>query len=128
MFITYLRCMAHRTIQLSIQSSSKPISSPKRETPYLLNWLPMPPVPALSTPVKPLVYLLCLFWTFHIDHISMCFSCAKSLQLWPTLCDPMDCSFSVHGMLQTRILEWVIQAYILYKWNQTLILWLTSFI
>ena len=35
---------------------------------------------------------------------------AKSLQLCPTLCDPMDCSLpgsSVHGILQARILEWV---------------------
>ena len=34
---------------------------------------------------------------------------AKSLQLCLTLCDPMDCSppgFSVHGILQARILEW----------------------
>ena len=31
-------------------------------------------------------------------------------QSHPMLCDPMDCSqpgFSVHGILQTRILEWV---------------------
>ena len=31
-------------------------------------------------------------------------------QLCPTLCDPMDYSalgFSVHGILQARILEWV---------------------
>ena len=31
-------------------------------------------------------------------------------QLCPTLCDPMDCSLpgsSVHGILQTRVLEWV---------------------
>ena len=31
-------------------------------------------------------------------------------QLYPTLCDPKDCSppgFSVHGNLQARILEWV---------------------
>ena len=31
-------------------------------------------------------------------------------QLYPTLCNPMDCSppgSSVHGILQTRILEWV---------------------
>ena len=31
-------------------------------------------------------------------------------QSYPTLCDPMDCSlpgFSVHGILQARILEWV---------------------
>ena len=35
--------------------------------------------------------------------------CAKSLQLCPTLCDPMDCILpgsSVHGISQTRILEW----------------------
>ena len=35
---------------------------------------------------------------------------AKLLQLWPILCDPMDCSlrgFSVHGILQARTLEWV---------------------
>ena len=36
--------------------------------------------------------------------------CAKLLQLYPTLCDPMDCSLpgsSVHGILQARIFEWV---------------------
>ena len=36
--------------------------------------------------------------------------CAKSLQLCPTLCDPMDCNppgSSVHGILQARLLEWV---------------------
>ena len=35
--------------------------------------------------------------------------CAKSLQSYPTLCNPMDCSLpgsSVHGILQARILEW----------------------
>ena len=34
---------------------------------------------------------------------------AKSLQLGPTLCNPMDCSLpgsSVHGILQARVLEW----------------------
>ena len=30
---------------------------------------------------------------------------AKSLQLCPTLCDPMD--YTVHGILQAIILEWV---------------------
>ena len=32
-------------------------------------------------------------------------------QLYPSLCDPMDCSlsgFSDHGILQARILEWVV--------------------
>ena len=36
--------------------------------------------------------------------------CAKSLQLCPTLCNPMDYSppgSSVHGVLQAGILEWV---------------------
>ena len=35
---------------------------------------------------------------------------AKVTQSCPTLCDPMECSlpgFSVHGILQARILEWV---------------------
>ena len=38
--------------------------------------------------------------------------CAKSLQLCPTLGDPVDCSSpvcSVHGTLQAGILEWVLQ-------------------
>ena len=43
-------------------------------------------------------------------YLPCAFMCAKSLQSCPTLCDPMDCSppgSSVHGILQTRILEWV---------------------
>ena len=39
---------------------------------------------------------------------SLC--CAKLLQLYPTLCDPMDCrppGSSVHGILQARLLEWL---------------------
>ena len=35
---------------------------------------------------------------------------AKTLQLCPTLCGPMDCSLpssSVHAISQARILEWV---------------------
>ena len=34
---------------------------------------------------------------------------AKSLQLCPTLCDPIDSSppgSSVHGIFQARVLEW----------------------
>ena len=36
--------------------------------------------------------------------------CAKSLQLYPTVCNPMDCSLLgsfVHGILQVRVLEWI---------------------
>ena len=32
-------------------------------------------------------------------------------QLFPTLCDPMDCNLpgsSVHGLFQARVLEWVV--------------------
>ena len=39
---------------------------------------------------------------------------AKSLQLCPTLSDLMDCSLpgsSVHGIFQTRVLEWVVIAF-----------------
>ena len=39
----------------------------------------------------------------------MC-TCTKLPQSCLTLCDPMDCSppgSSVHGILQSRILEWV---------------------
>ena len=46
--------------------------------------------------------------------IAICFgnaaAAAKSLQLCPTLCDPVDCSLpgsSVHEILQVRMLEWV---------------------
>ena len=60
------------------------------------------------------------FWRtdIFITHSHMCFSAmiapqcvhAKSLQLCPTLCNPMDCNppgSSGHGILQARILEWV---------------------
>ena len=38
----------------------------------------------------------------------------KSLQWYPTLCNPKDCSWpgsSVHRILQTRILEWVVMTF-----------------
>ena len=43
-------------------------------------------------------------------HIYSACVCAKSLQVYQTLCDPMDYSPqapSAHGILQVRILEWV---------------------
>ena len=46
-----------------------------------------------------------------VDHIAAAAAAAaKSLQLCPTLCDPMDCSLtgsSVHGIFQARVLEGV---------------------
>ena len=56
------------------------------------------------------VYILlqpCRSWSIWIfGHACVC---AKSLQLCPSLCNPVDCSLpgsSVHGILQARILEW----------------------
>ena len=46
--------------------------------------------------------VLFTFWNFQIQ--------SEVAQSCPTLCDPIDCSlpgFSVHGIFQARILEWV---------------------
>ena len=43
-------------------------------------------------------------------HVCMCAAAAKSLQLYPTLCDPIDSSppgSPAPGILQARTLEWV---------------------
>ena len=45
-----------------------------------------------------------------LNELKIVWVCAGSFQLCPTLCNPMDCSLpgsSVHGILQTGILEWV---------------------
>ena len=47
---------------------------------------------------------------FLLTNMSPAWMSAKSLQWCRTLCDPVDCSlpgFSVHRILQARILEWV---------------------
>ena len=53
-----------------------------------------------------------MLWTFQNILWKLCAfnQCAKSLQLCLTLCDPMDQSppsFSVHGIHQARVLEWI---------------------
>ena len=54
-----------------------------------------------------------IFWiVLYKIYMSLYFCmCAKSLQLCPTLCNPMDYNSlsvsSVHGIFQARILEWV---------------------
>ena len=45
---------------------------------------------------------------------NLCYCCCLPTQLYPTLCDSMDCSppgFSVHGISQARILEWVASSF-----------------
>ena len=55
-----------------------------------------------------------LYWKFSkVDNAAAAIA-AKSLQLCLTLCDSMDCSppgFSVHGIFQARVLEWVAIAF-----------------
>ena len=56
-----------------------------------------------------IVYVFISIWTFGV--CSHATAAAKSLQSCPTLCDPIDGSPSgspVPGILQARILEWVI--------------------
>ena len=63
----------------------------------LISWLQSPPAVILE-PRK-----------IKSDTVSTV-SPSKSLQSWPTLCDPLDCSppgSSIYGILQARILEWV---------------------
>ena len=51
--------------------------------------------------------LFALLWFFGVWYL---WDFVLVTQLCPTLCDPMDCSPpgpSVHGILQSRVLEWV---------------------
>ena len=63
-----------------------------------------------------LVWLFIVFFVASISMLSnylpllIVLCCAKLLESYSTLCDCMDCSlqgFSVRGIFQTRILEWV---------------------
>ena len=72
--------------------------------PFCVHWSIMN---AFSTEL-PCNSLILIQKTFLPKYSDSCLH-AKSLQLYPTLCGPMDCSqprFSVQGLLQVRI-EWV---------------------
>ena len=60
--------------------------------------------------IQPSKYWGCVFSLLIVASGYRACVCAKSLQLCPTLCDPMDsslpCSF-VHGILWVRALEWI---------------------
>ena len=46
----------------------------------------------------------------HRKQLMVACMCTKSLQSCPTLCNSVECSppgFSVHGILQVRILDWL---------------------
>ena len=59
-----------------------------------------------------IIIALCLDFSEILDSIKeqvFWLFVAKSLQLCPTLCDPMDCSLlgsSTHGIFQARVLDW----------------------
>ena len=56
------------------------------------------------------IYLCSLNDSFILMTTLLSYAAAKSLQLCPTLCDPIDSSLphsSVHGIFQARVLEWV---------------------
>ena len=63
------------------------------------------------------MYWALFFCLFFVDFFfSFTNMCANS-QLCPTLCNPMGCSppgFSVHGISQARVLEWVAISFTIY--------------
>ena len=64
----------------------------------------MEPISLVSPALAVRFYTTSTTWEAQLGDVC----CAKSLQSYPTFCDPMDCSlpgFSVHGILQVRILE-----------------------
>ena len=55
-------------------------------------------------------FLSTLSWPVRGKDLKKSAGCAKALQSWQILCDPRGCSppgSSVHGILQSRILQWV---------------------
>ena len=59
----------------------------------------------VHTHTFPISYAPLSLWPYYVH--------AELLQSCPTLCNPMDCSLpgsSVHGILQARILEWVVRS------------------
>ena len=79
------------------------ISFLPRSNHLLISWLQSPSVTGMS-----------LHHNLHSVYIYPTAAAAKSLQLCPTLCDPIDGSplgSSVPGILLARILEWVAIAF-----------------
>ena len=74
---------------------------------------PIPPSIRIKDPLTPDLHVKqrsFIFSVIYREHGFICAHCAQLLQSCPALCDLMDCSLSVssvHGILQTRILEWV---------------------
>ena len=109
-----------RLQSLGSQSQTQPSAHVPKEA--FLHW---------THPIFSLLSLRISFTRSPTLHTNLCKSCdsilknpcgspvpaciqAKSLQSCPTLCDPVDCSppgFSVHGILQARIPEWIVMPF-----------------
>ena len=73
---------------------------------------PPPPHPLRGSALKLRVRLL--VFPFGNEMLLTLVQARSVTKLCPTLCNPMDCSppgFSVHGIFQARILEWVAISY-----------------
>ena len=85
--------------------------------------VPLPFInPAWISGSSQFTYCWSLTWRIlSITLLACAAAAAKSLQLCPTLCDPIDGSppgSSLHGILQARILEWVaISSSNAWKWK-----------
>ena len=94
--------------QLSVKSEWLPIGRPEPGSPGSDSntFLPWSPAPCA------LFFFLTYSFFIYLTECVLVAACvhAQSLQSCLTLCDPMDCTppgFSVHGILQARIREWV---------------------
>ena len=81
-------------------------------SPRILEWVAYPSSRALSQP-RNRTRISCIAGGFFISWATReavaAAAATKSLQLCPTLSDPMDCSLpgsSIHGIFQARVLEW----------------------
>ena len=106
--------------QLEMVWTSPTVTSLKLDQVFTVAWPPQTWLRSLEafslhtrgyTPENCLVSILKCLW-HHYTFCYVCYVCmhANSLQLCPTLCDPIDCSppgSSSHGVLQARILGWV---------------------
>ena len=120
-----------RNLESPVTFLPPPCEDGQRVTPMLtavlLRFLEMVPSLVASSSVisasssEPANYMgpqfyFCLITDKYVDFLSVLITkvsaaaAARSLQLCPTLCDPIDCSppgSSVPGILQARTLEWV---------------------
>ena len=73
-------------------------------------WGTIHSITEIQIQLKWLSRCVCVCVCVCVYNMSILYQFSSVTQLYPTLCDPMDCSlpgFSCLGILQARILEWV---------------------